>query len=85
MSASPSRFLTWVPRILTVLFALFLGIFVLDVFGEAHGFWATTEALLIHLVTAALVLGLLAIAWRHQWVSALILANRPIPSPSGVV
>jgi len=66
------RILLWTPRVLSLLFALFVGLFALDVFGEGYGFWKTTLALLIHLLPVfALLIGL-AIAWRWAWVGALI-------------
>ena len=38
----PSKqLLFWTPRILGILFALFLSMFALDVFGEGYGFWGT--------------------------------------------
>ena len=45
--------LVWTPRILGILFAVFLNLFALDVFGEDHGFWKTILTLLIHFVQPA--------------------------------
>ena len=42
----------WTPRFFGVLFALFISMFALDVFGEGRGFWETTLALLMHLIPA---------------------------------
>jgi hypothetical protein len=58
------RILVWTPRILGILFALFVSIFALDVFGAGYGFWETILALLIHLVPVSILLIGLAIAWR---------------------
>lgn len=64
--------LIWVPRVLGILFALFLSIFALDVFGTGAGFWATLLALLIHLIpVGVLVIGLI-FAWRWEWVGAVL-------------
>jgi hypothetical protein len=63
--------LYWLPRALSVLFALFISLFALDVFGEGYGFWETILALLIHLVPTYLVLIALALAWRWEWVGGL--------------
>jgi len=66
------RLLFWTPRILGIVFALFVSIFALDVFGEGHGFWKTTLALLIHLIPTAIILLVLAISWRWEWVGAIL-------------
>ena len=34
MNTKPKRVLYWIPRALTILFALFISVFALDVFGE---------------------------------------------------
>jgi len=66
------RILRWTPRVLSLLFALFVGLFALDVFGEGYGFWKTVIALLIHLLPVFVLLIGLALAWRWAWVGALI-------------
>jgi hypothetical protein len=72
MSARSKRLLFWTPRVLCILFAGFVSLFALDVFGEGYGFWETILALLIHLVPTYVVLILLAIAWRWEWVGAIL-------------
>ncbi len=64
--------LFWTPRVLCLLFAVFLGLFALDVFNEGYGFWKTILALFIHLIPTWIVLGVLAISWRWGWASALL-------------
>lgn len=64
--------LFWSPRILCILFALSLCIFAADVFGDGRGFWETVLALLMHLIPSAIVLIVLAIAWRWEWVGAVV-------------
>lgn len=66
------RLSLWFPRILAVLFALFLSVFALDVFAEPNGFWTTLVALLMHLVPSAIVIAVLAIAWRWEAVGAAL-------------
>jgi hypothetical protein len=67
--------LVWTPRVLTVLFAVFLSLFALDVFNEVHGFWRILFALFMHLIPTWLVLASLAIAWRWEWAGALLFAG----------
>jgi hypothetical protein len=72
MKASLKRILVWTPRILGILFALFVSIFALDVFGAGYGFWETILALMIHLAPVFVLLIGLAIAWRWEWVGAVV-------------
>jgi len=72
MTRSLRRSLFWAPRVLAILFAIFLSVFALDVFGEGYGFWATILALLIHLIPTFLILVALAIAWRWEWVGGIL-------------
>ncbi len=74
MSRTGKRFFFWSPRILAILFALFLGIFALDVFHEAHGFWHIALAFAIHLIPATTVVLMLAAAWRWEWMGAVLFA-----------
>ena len=69
------RLLFWAPRILGILFALFVSIFALDVFGEGYGFWGTVVAFLIHLIPVYVLLIALAVGWRWEWAGALLFAG----------
>lgn len=64
--------LFWTPRILCLLFAAFLSVFALDVFDEGYGFWKTILALLVHLIPTWIILIVLAISWRWEWVGAIL-------------
>jgi hypothetical protein len=72
MSTITKRILFWTPRVLCILFALFLSLFALDVFSEGYGFGEAVLALLIHLVPTYLVVIALAIAWRREGVGAIL-------------
>jgi len=64
--------LYWTPRVLCIGFAIFLSMFALDVFNEGYNFWQTILALLIHLMPTAVLLAVLAVAWRWEWVGAVL-------------
>jgi hypothetical protein len=64
--------LFWTPRVLGMLYALFISIFALDVFEGNHGFWETALALMMHLIPTGLLLIVLVIAWRWEWAGALL-------------
>ena len=64
--------LAWMARILSILFALFISIFAMDVFSEGFGFWKTMLALFIHLLPALLVIIILLLSWRWEWIGGVI-------------
>ena len=72
MKTPLKRLLFWTPRILGLLFAAFISIFAADVFGEGYGFWKTVLALLIHLIPTWIVLIVLALSWRREWVGGIL-------------
>ncbi|MBZ5554177.1 MAG: hypothetical protein LAO21_15785 [Acidobacteriia bacterium] len=72
MSTHARPLLFWTPRILCLLFALFVSLFALDVFGGGQGFWKTSLALLMHLIPTAVILIVLAISWHRDWVGAIL-------------
>lgn len=72
MSHVTERILYWSPRILSLAFVAFLSLFALDVFNEARPFWQTLLALAIHLIPSAVLLVVVALAWRWEWVGTLL-------------
>ena len=72
MNTSVKRVFFWAPRVLGILFALFLSLFALDVFSEGFSFGETILALLIHLIPTLIVVIALIIAWRWEWLGALL-------------
>lgn len=69
--------LQWAPRLLAVAFSLFLGIFALDAFSGAVAFPRSLLDFAIHLIPSAVLLAVVAAAWRREWIGAaafLILA-----------
>jgi hypothetical protein len=66
------RLLFWSPRIICILFALFLSLFALDVFGESHGVWKTILALSIHLIPTYIVIAVLIASWRWEWIGGIL-------------
>jgi hypothetical protein len=72
MQPSTKRLLYWTPRVLTILFAIFISLFALDVFSEGKGFWEITLALLMHLIPTAIIIGVLVLSWRREWIGAIL-------------
>jgi len=72
MKKAVKRVLFWGPRILCILFAVFVSMFALDVFDAGYGFWGTIIALLMHLIPTGIILVVLAVSWRLEWVGAIL-------------
>jgi hypothetical protein len=66
-----SRFVYWTPRILSILFILFLAMFSLDIFGNGYSFWETVLGLFMHNIPVLLLLIVLIIAWKYEWLGAI--------------
>jgi hypothetical protein len=66
------QLLYWAPRALCIVFALFISMFALDVFTEGRGFWITLLALLMHLIPTFLLLIVLAISWRREFIAGIL-------------
>jgi len=64
--------LYWTPRVIGICIAGFVSIFAMDVFGEGYTFWETVTALLMHLVPTYVVVVALVLAWRWEWIGALL-------------
>ena len=61
----------WTPRVMALLFAVFVSLFAFDVFDSRLDVWRTILALFVHLIPSFVVLLLLVVAWRWEWVGAL--------------
>jgi hypothetical protein len=66
-----SKFVYWTPRILSIIFLLFLAMFSLDVFGNGYTFWQTVVGLLINNIPVLILTIFLFIAWKHELVGAI--------------
>lgn len=78
MSPNFKRLLYWTPRVLCVLFALFLSMFAFDVFGVGNTFWESVGAFLIHLIPMYIVVIVLLLSWRWEWIGAALFAGLAI-------
>ena len=66
------KFLYWLPRILGILFAIFISIFALDTFGEGIPFLEAIVGFLIHLIPTYIVIAILLIAWKGGMAGGLL-------------
>lgn len=72
MKNTTRKLLYWSPRILCILFAMFLSLFALDVFSGNSTFWQSVLAFLIHLIPVYIVLLVLALSWRWEWIGGVL-------------
>jgi formate hydrogenlyase subunit 3/multisubunit Na+/H+ antiporter MnhD subunit len=72
-----NKILYWTPRILTIAFILFLGLFALDVFDGNESLMKKSVEFLIHLIPNFVLILILIVTWKHEWVGtiAFILAG----------
>ena len=69
-----NKFIFWAPRIISILFILFLSLFSLDVFEGDYGFWGTIFGLIMHNIPVFILTILLIISWKHELVGAITFA-----------
>jgi hypothetical protein len=62
------RILHWLPRVLSILFIIFISLFALDVFGGPKWFLA----LLIHLIPSFLLVIFTIVSWKHGLLGGII-------------
>jgi len=62
--------LFWLPRILAILFIIFISLFALDVLGEPDWFLALS----IHLIPSFILIIVTIVAWKKELVGGLIFA-----------
>ena len=66
-----NKFIYWCPRILSIIFILFLALFSLDIFEMKLGLWGTILGLFMHNIPVLLLLMVLLIAWKYEWVGGI--------------
>ena len=72
MTRSSASLLLWAPRILGMLVCLFLSVFALDAFGGGKTFIQALPDFLVHIAPMLILLGVVSVSWRWQWVGGLV-------------
>ncbi len=77
MKKDINKFLYWAPRVLSIMFMLFIAMFSLDVFGIELSFWEIVVGLFMHNIPTFIILIVIIIAWKYEIVGgiAFILAS----------
>jgi len=74
MKNSVKRILFYTPRVLGILFILFVSLFALDIFDMGLDFWGTIVGLFMHLLPSIVMTIVLVLGWRWEWVGAAFFA-----------
>lgn len=72
MEKKVNKFVYWAPRILAILFILFLAMFSLDIFDGNYGLWGTIVGLFMHNIPALILLAVLIISWKYEIVGGIV-------------
>ena len=64
--------ITWTPRIMGILFALFPSLFAFDVFDGSESIWRQILGFLIHLLPVYFLIAGVWLGWKHPLLGGLI-------------
>ena len=75
MNKTTKQIIYWAPRMLGILFVIFLSLFAFDVFDGQYSVWQTVLALFMHLIPSIILALAVALAWRWEWIGTLVFAG----------
>jgi cytochrome b561 len=64
--------LHWMPRIICILAILFISLFASDSFSPELTIWQQLAAFLIHLIPSFVLLALLIVSWKWEYIGGII-------------
>ena len=65
-------FYFWLPRVICIAAILFVSMFALDSFGPGLTIWQQIGGFLIHLIPSYVLIALLVVAWKWEYVGGLL-------------
>lgn len=71
MGEKTNSFVFWTPRIISIIFILFMVLMSLDVFDGNVGFWKTLLGFFIHNIPAIILSLLLILSWRDGFLASI--------------
>ena len=66
------RLFHWLPRVICILAILFISMFALDAFAPGLTIWQQIGGFLLHLIPSYIMIALLVIAWKWEYVGGII-------------
>ena len=67
-----TKVIHWLPRIICILAILFISMFALDAFNPEKPIWQQIGDFLMHLIPSFVLLALLIVAWKWEFVGGII-------------
>lgn len=67
MKPQNTEWLIWIPRVLAILFAVFISMFALDVFQTEKNLGQLIFDLFMHLMPTFIILIILILFWKKEW------------------
>ncbi|WP_027138667.1 DUF7670 domain-containing protein [Gaetbulibacter saemankumensis] len=62
----------WTPRIICIIAILFISLFALDAFSLELSFWAQISGFLMHLIPSFILLAILILAWKKEFIGGIL-------------
>jgi len=75
MNERSRLWIRWSARVLALAVCLFLSVFALDAFGTGTTLSEAMPDFAIHLAPVVLLLGVVAVAWRWEWVGGVVFTS----------
>ena len=72
MAGKINKYIYWTPRIISILFILFLALMSLDVFSSESGFQNIVIGLFMHNIPVFILSIVLAISWKYEIVGGIV-------------
>lgn len=66
-----NRYVFWIPRVFSLIFAGFLFLFSFDVFEDKYTFWQIAVAFLMHNIPVFIILIIIWISWKYEIVGGI--------------
>ena len=70
LAAAPGKAMLWAPRLLAIAVSLFLAVLSLDGLTGITNIFEALPYMLIQLLPSAMVLAVVALSWRREWIGA---------------
>jgi len=74
MQQKTSKFIYWFPRILSIVYLVFISIFALDAFGEGLKWWEMLVGFVMHMIPTFIGVIILMFAWKKELVGVILFA-----------
>ncbi|MHB1050260.1 MAG: DUF7670 domain-containing protein [Bacteroidota bacterium] len=78
MKYSTKAVVLWSPRVLAILFALFISLFAFDVFDGKSGILETLIGFAIHLIPTGIIVIAIILSWHREWIGGIVFIFLPI-------